>query len=81
MQTPTALGLGAWVRSNPLRTAFVLVRHAPQGRQQKTASGRRTRAKKIQAGCPQRACAVAAGSFDATRRLADWPAKRLVRVY
>jgi hypothetical protein len=25
-ETPTALGIGDWVRSNPLRAAFVLVR-------------------------------------------------------
>jgi hypothetical protein len=30
--TPTALGEGAWVRSNPLRAIFVLVRHADKGR-------------------------------------------------
>jgi len=39
-QTPVALGIGQWVRSNPLRACFVLVRQAPQGRQDKTASGK-----------------------------------------
>jgi hypothetical protein len=29
--TPTALGIGEWVRSNPLRAAFVLVRKPKQG--------------------------------------------------
>jgi hypothetical protein len=39
--TPTALGIGEWVRSNPLRAAFVLVRKPKQGRRAKTASGKR----------------------------------------
>jgi len=37
--TPSALGIGEWVRSNPLRAAFVLVRQPRQGRRHKTASG------------------------------------------
>lgn len=31
--TPTCLGIGEWVRSNPLRVRFVLVRRPKQGRQ------------------------------------------------
>ena len=37
--TPTALGEGDWVRSNPLRAVFALVRRAPKGRRSKTAFG------------------------------------------
>jgi hypothetical protein len=44
--TPMALGQGEWVRSNPLRAIFVLVRHADKGRRGKTANGKRARAKK-----------------------------------
>ena len=31
-RTPSALGIGAWVRRNPLRACFVLAHQAPQGR-------------------------------------------------
>jgi len=77
-RTPTALGIGAWVRSNPLRACFVLVRQAPQGRQDKTAMGKRARSKQSRQS--------ARGAREpwllvASTRLADWPAKRLVRVY
>jgi hypothetical protein len=44
--TPTCLGIGEWVRSNPLRAIFVLVRLPKQGRQAKTAAGKRARSKK-----------------------------------
>jgi hypothetical protein len=76
--TPSALGIGAWVRSNPLRACFVLVRQAPKGRCDKTASGKRARSKQ------SRQCARGAREpwlLVASTRLADWPAKRLVRVY
>ncbi len=52
-ETPTALGIGEWVRSNPLRAAFVLVRKPKQGRRAKTASGKRARSKKSLASRPQ----------------------------
>jgi len=76
--TARTLGIGEWVRSNPLRACFVLVRHAPQGRQDKTAAGQRARAKK------SRQCARGTREpwlLVASTRLAEWPAKRLVRVY
>lgn len=44
--TPRALGIGQWVRSNPLRALFVLVRLPDQGRHANTASGRRARSNK-----------------------------------
>jgi hypothetical protein len=44
--TPTPLGEGEWVKSNPLRAIFVLVRHADKGRRGKTAKGKRARSKK-----------------------------------
>jgi hypothetical protein len=76
--TPTALGIGAWVHSNPLRAAFVLVRKPKQGRRAKTASGKRARAKKsLQAARNAREPWL----LVASTRLADWPAKRLVKVY
>ena len=76
--TPTALGIGAWVRSNPLRAAFVLVRKPKQGRRAKTASGKRKRSKKsLQAARNAREPWL----LVASPRLADWSAKRLVKVY
>ena len=44
--TPTCLGTGEGVRSNPLRATFVLVRLPKQGRQAKTAAGKRARSTK-----------------------------------
>ena len=44
-QTPTALGEGEWVRSNPLRVVFVLVRLASKGRRSHNAFGNRSRSK------------------------------------
>ncbi len=77
-ETPTALGIGEWVRSNPLRTAFVLVRKPKQGRRDKTASGKRARSKKsLQAARNAREPWL----LVAATRLAEWPAKRLVKVY
>jgi Transposase DDE domain len=76
--TPTCLGIGEWVRSNPLRARLVLVRLPKQGRRAKTAAGQRARSKKSQQ--------AARGAREpwllvASTRLADWSAKRLVRVY
>ncbi len=76
--TATALGIGEWVRSNPLRAAFVLVRKPKQGRRAKTAAGKRSRSKKSQQGARN---AREPWLLVASTRLADWPAKRLVRVY
>jgi hypothetical protein len=45
-QHPHEGWLGEWVRSNPLRATFVLVRLPKQGRQAKTAAGKRARWKK-----------------------------------
>ena len=76
--TATALGIGEWVRSNPLRAAFVLVRKPKQGRRAKTAAGKRSRSKKsLQAARNAREPWL----LVASTRLADWPAKRLVKVY
>ncbi len=44
--TARMLGIGEWVRSNPLRAVFVLVRQPDRGRTDKTASGKRSRSKK-----------------------------------
>jgi hypothetical protein len=76
--TPTALGIGAWVRSNPLRAAFVLVRKPKLGRRAKTAAGKRSRSKKSQQAARN---AREPWLLVASTRLADWPAKRLVAVY
>ena len=76
--TPTALGIGAWVRSNPLRAAFVLVRKPKQGRRDKTAAGKRARSKKSRQAARN---AREPWLLVASTRLADWPAKRLVKVY
>jgi hypothetical protein len=76
--TPTALGIGEWVRSNPLRAAFVLVRKPKQGRRAKTASGKRSRSKKSEQAARS---AREPWLLVASTRLADWPAKRLVKVY
>lgn len=76
--TPTGLGTGEWVRSNPLRALFVLVRLPKQGRQAKTAAGKRARSKKsTQAARSAREPWL----LVASTRFTDWPAKRLVRVY
>jgi hypothetical protein len=76
--TPTALGIGEWVRSNPLRARFVLVRQPPQGRRAKTASGRRARSKKSEQsarGAREPWLLVASVQF------ADLAPKQLVRRY
>ena len=77
-ETPTVLGIGEWVRRNPLRAAFVLVRKPKQGRRAKTASGKGARSKNsLQAARNAREPWL----LVASTRLADWPAKRLVKVY
>jgi hypothetical protein len=76
--TPSCLGTGQWVRSNPLRALFVLVRRPKQGRRAKTAAGKRARSKKSQQAARS---AREPWLLVASTRFADWPAKRLVRVY
>jgi hypothetical protein len=76
--TPRTLGIGEWVRSNPLRATFVLVRKPKLGRRAKTASGKRSRSKKSQQAARN---AREPWLLVASTRLADWPAKRLVAVY
>ena len=76
--TPTCLGTGEWIRSNPLGAIFVLVRLPRQGRQAKTAAGKRARSKKSQQAARS---AREPWLLVASTRFADWPAKRLVRVY
>ncbi len=76
--TPTALGEGEWVRSNPLRAIFVLVRQANKGRRGKNANGRRSRSKKSQQ--------AARGAREpwllvASTRFADEPPRHLVKLY
>jgi hypothetical protein len=76
--TPTALGEGEWIRSNPLRAVFALVREVPKGRRGKTAFGTRSRAK---ADVQHARAAKEPWLLVASTRFADWPAKRLVRLY
>ena len=76
--TATALGQGDWVRSNPLRSLFVLVRLPKQGRQDKTVAGKRARSKKSKQAARS---AREPWLLVASGRFAHWPAKRLVRVY
>lgn len=76
--TPTCLGTGEWVRSNPLRALFVLVRLPQKGRQAKTAAGKRARSKKSQQAARS---AREPWLLVAATRFADWPGTRLVRVY
>ena len=76
--TPTALGEGEWVRSNPLRAIFVLVRHADKGRRGKTANGKRARSKK--------STQAARGAREpwllvASTRFATLAPRKLVRLY
>ncbi|MGD8275965.1 MAG: IS4 family transposase [Thiohalocapsa sp.] len=76
--TPTTLGIGEWVRSNPLRATFVLVRKPKLGRRAKTASGKRSRSKKSQQAARN---AREPWLLVASTRLADWPAKQLAGLY
>jgi hypothetical protein len=76
--TPTSLGVGDWVRSNPLCTVIVLVRLAPQGRCAKNACGKRSRAKASQQSAR---AAKEPWLLVASPELAELPAKRLVKLY
>jgi hypothetical protein len=77
-KTATALGEGEWVRSNPLRAIFVLVRLPGKGRRGKTAGGKPARSKK------SKQAARAAREpwlLVASRRFAELPPEKLVRLY
>jgi hypothetical protein len=74
----TGLGEGAWIRSDPLRAVFALVRQVPKGRRGKTAFGTRSRPK---ADMQHARSAKEPWRLVASTRFADWPAKRLVRLY
>ncbi len=76
--TPRRLGEGQWIRSNPLRAVFVLVRHADKGRCGKTANGKRARSKK--------SMQAARGAREpwllvASTRFAALEPRKLVRLY
>lgn len=76
--TPTLLGSGDWVRSNPLRALFVLVKQPPQGRRAKTAAGKRSRSKRsTQAARSAREPWLLVASL----RLGALSAKQVVRLY
>jgi len=76
--TPQSLGVGTWVRSNPLPALIVLVRLPAKGRHAKDAFGKRSRSKASQQSAR---AAKEPWLLVASTRLADWPAKRLVKVY
>lgn len=76
--TPTSLGVGQWVRSNPLQALIVLVKRPARGRRCKSTAGKRARS--------GRSKKAARGSTEpwllvASLRLADLPAKQIVRLY
>jgi hypothetical protein len=66
LPTPTRLGEGQWVRSNPPRAIFVLVRHADKGRRDKTANGKRALKEAHPSGV-RRARAMAVGGLNPVR--------------
>ncbi|AUB80041.1 IS4 family transposase [Candidatus Thiodictyon syntrophicum] len=75
---PVRLGIGDWVRSNPLPVVMVLVRLPKCGRHDKTASGRIARSRKSRkAARSQREPWL----LMATRRLGHLAAKAIVRIY
>ncbi|WP_141699112.1 transposase, partial [Candidatus Thiosymbion oneisti] len=76
--TPTTLGEGEWVRSNPLRARLVLVRLVDKGRRSNNAFGKRARS---QASARNARSAKEPWLLVAGTRLADVPAKQLVRWY
>ncbi|WP_165741818.1 IS4 family transposase [Candidatus Thiosymbion oneisti] len=76
--TPTALGEGEWVRRNPLRARLVLVRLVNKGRRRNNAFGKRARSK---ASARNARSAKEPWLVVADTRLADVPAKQLVRWY
>ena len=76
--TATSLGCGDWVKSNPLRALFVLVKQPPKGRRAKTAAGRRSRSKKSQQAAR---AAREPWLLVASTQFAGLPSKRVVRFY
>ncbi len=76
--TPTSLGVGNWVRSNPISAMIVLVRLAPKGRRGNNAFGKRSRAKASQQSAR---AAKEPWLLVASPRLAERPAKQLVKLY
>jgi hypothetical protein len=72
-ETPTALGIRTWVRSNPLQAGFVRVRQPKKGCRDTTAKGRRARSKKSRQAARR---ARRPWSLVASPRLADWSARQ-----
>ncbi len=76
--TPTSLGVGEWVRSNPMAAVIVLVRLAPKGRRGNNAFGKRSRSKASQQSAR---AAKEPWLLVASPKLAERPAKQLVKLY
>jgi hypothetical protein len=76
--TPTSLGGGEWVRSNPIAALIVLVRLAPKGRRANNAFGKRSRSKASREGAR---AAKEPWLLVASPKLAHLSAKRLVKLY
>jgi len=76
--TPTSLGVGHWVRSNPMAAVIVLVRLAPKGRRGNNAFGKRSRSKASQQSAR---AAKEPWLLVASPQLAELPAKQLVKLY
>ena len=76
--TPKALGEGEWVRSNPLRAIFVLVRLARKGRRSHNAFGNRSSSK---ASTHSARAAKEPWLLVACTAFAGVAAKKLVRLY
>ena len=77
-QRPKALGEGEWVRGNPLRAIFVLVRLASKGRRSHNAFGKRSRSK---ASTQSARAAKEPWLLVACTAFAGIAVKRLVRLY
>jgi hypothetical protein len=77
-KTPTSLGVGEWVRSNPLSAVIVLVRLPPRGRHGNNAFGKRSRSKASQQSAR---AAKEPWLLVASTKLVALPAKRLVKLY
>jgi hypothetical protein len=76
--TPTSLGVGEWVRSNPLQALIVLVRLPAKGRRAKDAFGKRSRSKASQQSAR---AAKEPWLLVASPALAARTPKQLVRLY
>jgi hypothetical protein len=76
--TPTSLGVGDWVRSNPIAAVIVLVRLAPQGRRGNNAFGKRSRSKASQQSAR---AAKEPWLLVASPKLAELRAKQVVKLY